>query len=114
MTIRSRTLLRQALHLLRVPELLHLVLSLAAYEGMHVLQARCNVSDPNAINAYVYGYDFGNSTRSAFTLGLWYNNTNALNNTSARPPAIQRVNAVRCPQCASAAGGLLLGGGGYL
>lgn len=69
-----------------------------------MLQAKCNASDPNAINAYMYAFDFGNSTPSAFSLGLWFNNTNALNNTSAQPPDIQRVNAVSCPLSVSVCG----------
>ena len=63
--------------------------------GILLLQAHCDPLDPNAGNSYMYAFDFGNSTPSAFSLGLYYNDTNALNNTNQMPPVAQRVNAVR-------------------
>lgn len=62
--------------------------------GLLLLQAHCNPLEPNAGNSYMYAFDFGNSTPSAFSLGLYYNDTNALNNTNQMPPVAQRVNAV--------------------
>ena len=56
-------------------------------------QAQCDLPGNPSTNAYVYAYDFGNTTASRFNLSVWYNNTNDLNTTQAAPDA-QRVNQV--------------------
>jgi hypothetical protein len=57
------------------------------------LQAACNASNAHATNAYVYGFDFQNTTSTSFSVVLHYNNTNAVN-SSQGPPYATRLNKV--------------------
>ena len=70
-----------------------------ACRGGACRRRQANCDQPPSTNAYVYAYDFGNTTMSRFDLSLWYNNTNDLNTTQG-PPDAQRVNQASPPCCA--------------